>query len=222
MIAACITSVELARSSICSRRRTPLIWRCQERPRRWDTRGSSPPSSLARAASICGRTPSAWRSRRRAAISYVANAIVTPLYTISLAFIFIAGFAAVLLVPGLSNGDMSLLMLARKSFPAWFLGVIGGAGALNAMLPAAIIILTASTLFAKNVYRPLFAPQMAEDRVARLAKTMVLVLALTSFYLALHSSTTLVALLLLGYAGSHSSFPALCWAFSGHASLPPE
>jgi len=137
------------------------------------------------------------------------NAIVTPLYTISLAFIFIAGFAAVLLVPGLSNGDMSLLMLARKSFPAWFLGVIGGAGALTAMVPAAIIILTASTLFAKNVYRPLFAPQMAEDKVALLAKTMVLVLALTSFYLALHSSTTLVALLLLGYAGVTQFFPGV-------------
>jgi solute:Na+ symporter, SSS family len=137
------------------------------------------------------------------------NAIVTPLYTISLAFIFIAGFAAVLLVPGLSNGDMSLLMLARKSFPPWFLGVIGGAGALTAMVPAAIIILTASTLFAKNVYRPLFAPQMAEDKIARLAKTMVLVLALTSFYLALHSSTTLVALLLLGYAGVTQFFPGV-------------
>ena len=137
------------------------------------------------------------------------NAIVTPLYTISLAFIFIAGFAALLLVPGLSNGDMSLLMLARKTFPAWFLGVIGGAGALTAMVPAAIILLTASTLFAKNVYRPLFAPAMTDDNVAMLAKVMVLVLSLTSFYLALHSSTTLVALLLLGYAGVTQFFPGV-------------
>lgn len=137
------------------------------------------------------------------------NAIVTPLYTLSLAFILIAGFAAVLLVPGLTNGDVSLLMLARKTFPAWFLGVIGGAGALTAMVPAAIILLTASTLFAKNVYRPLFARQMSEDGVARLAKTMVLILALTSFGLALHSSTTLVALLLLGYAGVTQFFPGV-------------
>ncbi len=137
------------------------------------------------------------------------NAIVTPLYTISLAFIFIAGFAAFLIVPGLSNGDMSLLMLARKTFPAWFLGVIGGAGALTAMVPAAIIILTASTLFAKNVYRPLFAKSMTDDQVARLAKVMVIVLSLTSFYLALHSSSTLVALLLLGYAGVSQFFPGV-------------
>jgi len=137
------------------------------------------------------------------------NAIVTPLYTLSLVFILIAGFAALLIVPGLTNGDMSLLMLARKTFPAWFLGVIGGAGALTAMVPAAIILLTASTLFAKNVFRPLFAPQLTEDSVARLAKATVLVLAMASFGLALHSSSTLVALLLLGYAGVTQFFPGV-------------
>lgn len=137
------------------------------------------------------------------------NAMITPLYTLSLVFILIAGFSALVLIPNLANGDMSLLMVARKSFPAWFLGVIGGAGALTAMVPAAIIILTTATLFAKNVYRPLFLPQMSEANIARLAKWMVLVLALTSFYLALHSSTTLVALLLLGYAGVTQFFPGV-------------
>jgi SSS family solute:Na+ symporter len=72
------------------------------------------------------------------------NAVVMPLYTITLAFIFIVGFTAVLVVPGLPNGDLSLLTIVRKSFPPWFLGVIGGAGALTAMVPAAIFILTAA------------------------------------------------------------------------------
>ena len=137
------------------------------------------------------------------------NAIVTPLYTISLGFIFIAGFAAVLLVPGLSNGDMALLMLTRKSFSPWFLGVIGGAGALTAMVPAAIILLTASTLFSKNVIRPVCLPHMREDQVMRLAKLMVLLLAAVSLYLALHSSATLVTLLLLGYSGVSQFFPGV-------------
>ena len=75
------------------------------------------------------------------------------------------------------------------------------AGPQRAMVPAAIIILTTATLFAKNVYRPLFLPQMSEANIARLAKWMVLVFGLASFYLALNSSATLVALLLLGYAG---------------------
>jgi SSS family solute:Na+ symporter len=137
------------------------------------------------------------------------NAIVTPLYTVSLAFILTAGFAAVLLLPHLPNPDMSMLLLARKTFPAWFLGIIGGAGALTAMVPAAIIILTASTLLAKNVYRPLLAPHTTEKELAGLAKAMVLILALVSFYLALHSSATLVALLLVGYAGISQFFPAV-------------
>jgi solute:Na+ symporter, SSS family len=77
------------------------------------------------------------------------------------------------------------------------------------MVPAAIIILTASTLFSKNVYRPLLAPRMTEEGIAGLAKVMVLILALVSFYLALHSSATLVALLLLGYAGVSQFFPAV-------------
>jgi SSS family solute:Na+ symporter len=50
---------------------------------------------------------------------------------------------------------------------------------------------------------------MSEDGVSRLAKAMVLVLALASFGLALHSSTTLVALLLLGYAGVTQFFPGV-------------
>jgi len=137
------------------------------------------------------------------------NAVVMPLYTITLAFIFFVGFTAVLVVPGLSDGDLSLLTIVRQTFPPWFLGVIGGAGALTAMVPAAIIVLAASTLFAKNLYRPLFAPAMTDDAVAKLARCMVVVLSLISLYLAIYRSTTLVSLLLLGYAGVTQFFPGI-------------
>ena len=137
------------------------------------------------------------------------NAAVMPLYTLTLAFIFVAGFATVLLAPGLSNGDLALLTVARQSFPPWFLGVIGGAGALTAMVPAAILILTAATLFAKNLYRPLLAPAMTDDQVAKLARATVVVLGLVSLALAVFSSTTLVSLLLMGYAGVTQFFPGV-------------
>jgi SSS family solute:Na+ symporter len=137
------------------------------------------------------------------------NAVVMPLYTLTLAFVFFAGFTAVLVVPGLPNGDLALLTMVRKSFPAWFLGVIGGAGALTAMVPAAIFILTAATLFAKNLCRPIFAPSMTDDQVAKVARAMVVVLSLISLYLAIYSSTTLVSLLLLGYAGVTQFFPGV-------------
>jgi SSS family solute:Na+ symporter len=137
------------------------------------------------------------------------NAIVMPLYTITLAFVFFAGFTAVLVVPGLPNGDLSLLTIVRSSFPAWFLGVIGGAGALAAMVPAAIFILTAATLFSRNLYRPVFAPAMTDDQVVKLARAMVVVIGVISLYFAIYSSTTLVSLLLLGYAGVTQFFPGV-------------
>src|SRR6266568_4154934 len=129
------------------------------------------------------------------------NAVVMPLYTITLAFIFFVGFTAVLVVPGLPDGDLALLTIVRQSFPAWLLGVVGGAGALTAMVPASILILTAATLFAKNLCRPIFAPGMTDPQVARLAKITVLAVTVVALWSAIYSSTTLVALLLLGYAG---------------------
>ena len=137
------------------------------------------------------------------------NAIVMPLYTTTIAFIFMAGFTAVLVAPGLSNGDLALLSLVRAKFPAWFLGMIGGAGALTAMVPCAIFLLTASTLFVKNLVRPHFAPGLNEEQMSRLARFMVMVLSVCSLYLAIYSSASLVSLLLLGYAGVAQFFPGV-------------
>jgi SSS family solute:Na+ symporter len=137
------------------------------------------------------------------------NAVVMPLYSLSLAFVLFVGFTAVLVVPALPSGDLSLLTIVRKSFPPWFLGVIGGAGALTAMVPASVIILTAATLFAKNLYRPVFAPEMTDGQVAKLARLMVVVIGAISLCLAIYSSTTLVSLLLTGYAGVTQFFPGV-------------
>ena len=137
------------------------------------------------------------------------NAVLMPLYSITMPLMIFVGLTALLVLPGLSNGDLSLLTLVRKTFPAWFLGVIGGAGALTAMVPAAIQILTAATLFAKNLWRPLVAPGMSDRQVATLAKIMVLVLTIGALFLAIGSSISLVNLLLLGYAGVAQLFPGV-------------
>jgi SSS family solute:Na+ symporter len=137
------------------------------------------------------------------------NAVIMPLYTLSLAFMLFVGFAAILVIPDLRDGDLSLLAMVRKTFPPWFLGIIGGAGALTAMVPAAILILSSATVFAKNLYRPLFAPHMNDHQVGRIARLMVVVISLISLYLAIHGSSTLVSLLLLGYAGITQLFPGV-------------
>ncbi|MCL5669947.1 MAG: sodium:solute symporter family protein [Acidobacteria bacterium] len=137
------------------------------------------------------------------------NAIVMPLYTLTLPFIFFAGFAAVLIVPGLKDGDLSMLTVVQKTFPPWFLGIVGGAGALTAMVPSAILILTAATLFAKNFYRPIFAPSMRDESVARLAKWASVALMAVALFFTLTSGRTIVALLLIGYAGVSQFFPGI-------------
>lgn len=137
------------------------------------------------------------------------NTVIMPFYVLPLALIFFAGCAALLIVPGLKNGDLALLTAVRVTFPPWLLGVIGGAGALTAMVPAAIHILTASTLIAKNVYRPMFAPEMAEVDVRRLVRISVAVVTVVAFCLSIHSSTTLVGLLLLAYSGVSQFAPGI-------------
>jgi SSS family solute:Na+ symporter len=129
------------------------------------------------------------------------NTVIMPLYVLPLALIFFAGCAALMVVPGLKNGDLALLTAVRVTFPPWLLGVIGGAGALTAMVPSAIQILSASTLVAKNVYRPIFAPEMSEENVRRVVRISVAAITIVALGLSIRSSTTLVGLLLLGYSG---------------------
>jgi SSS family solute:Na+ symporter len=102
-----------------------------------------------------------------------------------------------------------LLTIVRKSFPPWFLGIIGGAGALTAMLPAAIQLLTGATLYAKNLFRPIFAPNMTDQQVAKLARLMVIVLTLGALFFAIFTHVSLVGLLMLGYAGVAQLFPGV-------------
>lgn len=144
------------------------------------------------------------------------NAVIMPLYSITMPLIFFVGFTAILVVPGLANGDLALLTLVRQSYPAWFLGLMGAAGALTAMVPAAILILASATLFAKNFYRPIISPDMTDNQVAKLAKILVVVITLVSLYFAIYSSSTLVALLLLGYAGVTQFFPGVVLGLYWH------
>jgi len=137
------------------------------------------------------------------------NAVVMPLYSATVPLMFFVGFTAVLVLPNLPNENLSLLTLVRQTFPAWFLGIVGGAGALTAMVPAAIQVLTAATLFIKNFCRPILAPSLSDLHVARLAKAAVLFLTALTLYFAIYLPASLVSLLLVGYAGVSQFFPGV-------------
>ena len=146
------------------------------------------------------------------------NAIVLPLYQLILLFVFFVGFAAVLKVPGLKGGDidLSLFKLSLQTFDPWFVGIIGGAGVLTALVPGSMILNTASTLLANDVYRGLLKRDAADESVKKLARILVPVVALVAVAFTLHGGETIVALLLMGYSFVTQLFPAMVCSLAPH------
>jgi solute:Na+ symporter, SSS family len=148
------------------------------------------------------------------------NAIVMPLYQLILAFAFFAGFAAVLKVPGLTGPsiDLALFRVSMQTFDPWFVGVIGAAGVLTALVPGSMIMMTAATLLANNIYRPLHG-NMPDRQVSRLARRLVPAVALVAVFFTLQGGQTIVALLLMGYSFVTQLFPALVMSLRRHNPL---
>ncbi|MFD5124064.1 sodium:solute symporter [Streptomyces sp. NPDC058385] len=138
------------------------------------------------------------------------NAIFMPLYQLVLLFVFFAGFAAILVVPGLkgADADLSLLRITTATFPPWVVGIVGGAGLLTALVPGSLLLMTSATCLAKNVYR-VARPATPDTQVAQLAKALVPVLALVCLYFTFNGGSSLVSLLLMGYALVTQLFPAV-------------
>lgn len=138
------------------------------------------------------------------------NAVILPLYQLVVLFVFFAGFAAILVVPGLkgADADLSLLRIAEQTFGSWTVGLIGAAGLLTAIVPGSMILITAATIIAQNVYR-VVVPGATDRTVSLVARSLVPVVTLASVVLTLRGGETLVVLLLMGYNFVTQLFPAL-------------
>jgi len=137
------------------------------------------------------------------------NAIIMPFYQIPILLVFMVGFTAFLVMPALKNGDMAFLAIVNKTYPSWFMGFVGAAGAVTAMVPSAILVLFASTMLAKNVYQSGFNPGASEESILRLSRFMVLVVTTLALVFALFFPNELVNLLILGYDGVCQFFPGV-------------
>jgi SSS family solute:Na+ symporter len=145
------------------------------------------------------------------------NAAIMPLYQLILLFVFFAGFAAILAVPGLkgADADLSLLRVCKLVFSPWIMGVIGAAGLLTALVPGSMLLMTAATIIAKNIYGAL-VPSASERTVGLLARALVAPVALAAVGFTLRGGEAIVPLLLLGYNFVTQLLPALV------LSLAPE
>lgn len=138
------------------------------------------------------------------------NAIFMPLYQLLIAFVLLVGFVAVLKVPGLgeSSSDLALIGVSKQAFPDWFVGLIGSAGMLCALVPGSMLLIVSATTLARNIYRGL-NPGVSDATVTMLTKLLVPVVALGAVAFVFAGGQTIVTLLLLGYALVTQLFPAL-------------
>jgi SSS family solute:Na+ symporter len=141
------------------------------------------------------------------------NAILLPLYQLVLLFVFFVGFTASLVVPGLKGAatNMALLKICVAAFPPWVVGIIGAAGVLTALVPGSLIMMTSATLFSRN-FVAIMRPGQSDEETVRLAKYLVPVVAIIGAYFAISGSSTIVALLLMGYSFVTQLFPSLICA----------
>jgi SSS family solute:Na+ symporter len=151
----------------------------------------------------------------KSAKTFRKNAIMIPLYSLIQLLVFFVGFAAILQVPGLkgSQVDLALLKISVKTFDPWFVGVIGAAGLLTALVPGSMILMTAATMLAKNVYK-VFSFSASDRQVGVLAKWLVPVVGLVSVYFTLKGGETIVMFLLMGYSLVTQLAPALFFSLA--------
>ncbi len=138
------------------------------------------------------------------------NAIYLPLYQICFLFPMLVGFTALLVLSHpLDTPDMAFMTMVREAFPGWALGLVGGAGALACMIPAADLLLSTSMLVTRGIYCKTIGQDATSVQIARLARLVVLVFTGIALCLAIFLPNMLVDLLLTGYSGVTQFFPMI-------------
>jgi SSS family solute:Na+ symporter len=142
------------------------------------------------------------------------NAMLLPFYLMILVFVFLAGFSALLLTPGLKGDDVdqSFLRVVQTHYPAWVLGGVAGAGCLAALVPGSALILAAGSLIAKNIVGT-FSKTFVERHQTLVTRVSVITVALFAFISWATARSTLVSMLLVATNGAAQFFPGILLAF---------
>lgn len=142
------------------------------------------------------------------------NAIWQPIYSLSYFFILLLGFAALLAGTQPAGGDTNavLLQFVADRYPAWAVGLFAGTACLLALVPGSVLLLTAGSIFSRNVLLPL-RPGLS-DRAALLASRVSMIgFAAVAVYLTLGGSKSLVEIGLSAYAAIGMLAPGVYAAF---------
>ena len=138
------------------------------------------------------------------------NAAILPLYQIILVFILFIGFTALLQIPNLQGADtdLALFKIAKATFDPWVVGVIGAAGILTALVPCSMLLLTASTILSKNIYKAI-KPNTTDEQIGRYTRICVPIVALIALFFTFFGGNSIIALLIMAYSFVLQLFPPL-------------
>lgn len=145
------------------------------------------------------------------------NAMLLPFYQGFLGLMVIAGLSAALVNPGLHGPavDQSFMLVVQRYFPSWVLGLVAGAGALAALIPASALLLGGASVITKNVAGDALGLATSDEARTKLTRALVVVTAILALGVWLVAQKTVVELLLLYYNGVSQFFPgvvaALTW-----------
>jgi solute:Na+ symporter, SSS family len=145
------------------------------------------------------------------------NAMLLPLYSLVLLLVFFAGFAALLIVPGLKGTqvDESFLLVVQHYYPPWVMGAVAGAGTLAALVPSSALLLAAAGVFSKNVLGDGFGIATSDRARTWATRILVIVVAALALILWIEEPKTIGELLLIYYNGitqfAPGVFAALIW-----------
>jgi SSS family solute:Na+ symporter len=149
--------------------------------------------------------------------SFRKNAIVMPLYALVMLFSMFVGYAAVLQIPGLTGGqiDLALLKLSIQTFDPWFVGVIGAAGLLTALVPSSIMLISASMLLTRNLYL-VARPKSSDEHLSVVSRIATPVITLVALALTVGGGNNIVSLLIMGFSFVTQLAPATFASLSRH------
>jgi len=142
------------------------------------------------------------------------NAVLQPIYSLSFFFIILLGFGALLAGVSPPGGDVNaaLLQFVSDAYPAWMIGLLAGTACLLALVPGSVLLLTAGSIFSRNVVMPL-KPDLS-DRASLLVSRLSMVgFAAVAVWLTIGATSSLVEIGLAAYAAIGMLAPGVFLAF---------
>lgn len=142
------------------------------------------------------------------------NAVWQPLYSLSFFFIILLGFGALLAGVSPPDNDINaaLLQFVSDSYPGWMIGLLAGTACLLALVPGSVLLLTAGSIFSRNVVMPL-KPDLSDRATLLLSRLSMVAFAVIAVWLTLGATASLVEIGLSAYAAIGMLTPGVFLAF---------